>query len=145
MQNYYNLVYREEEREMIPLCLDQGTAVIPWGPLAGGFLAGNRGRDGDLRTTRAQTDKFNQALYRHPSDFIVVESVGQVAADRGVSPAQVALAWVLHRRGITAPIVGATKPSQVSDAVAATAITLTDDEVVRLEKPYEPHAIAGHR
>jgi aryl-alcohol dehydrogenase-like predicted oxidoreductase len=145
MQNHYNLVYREEEREMIPLCLDQGTAVIPWGPLAGGLLAGNRGRDGDLRTTRAQTDKYNMALYRNPSDFDIVERVGQIAAERSLPPAQVALAWVLHKQGITTPIVGATKPNQIADAVTAAGMALTRDEIDRLEEPYQPHAVTGHQ
>ena len=125
MQNHYNLIYREEEREMIPLCADQGVAIIPWGPLAGGFLAGNRGRDGDLRTARAQTDRFNQRLYRHPSDFDVLDSLGEIAARRQIPAAQVALSWVLHKPGVTAPIVGATKPSQIADAIEATSVALS--------------------
>src|SRR6202167_1587445 len=109
MQNHYNLVYREEEREMIPLCLDQGVGVIPWSPLARGLLAGSRTRSGERRTTRADSDPFGDYLYSQPTDFDVVERVAEVAAERGVPPAQVALAWLLHRPGVTAPIVGATQ------------------------------------
>jgi aryl-alcohol dehydrogenase-like predicted oxidoreductase len=145
MQNHYNLVYREEEREMIPLCIDQGVGVIPWGPLAGGFLAGNRSSSGELRTTRARTDQYNRTLYRHPSDHAVIEELHQVATERDVPAAQVALAWLLHKPGVTAPIVGATKASHIVDAIDATTITLSEDELARLEKPYEPHDIAGHR
>src|SRR3984957_9417927 len=105
MQPHYNLIYREEEREMIPLCLDQGIGVIPWSPLARGVLTGNRSRDGEKRTTRSGTDPFTDYLYSQPSDFDVVERVAEVAAERGVAPAQVALAWVIQRRGVTAPIV----------------------------------------
>jgi aryl-alcohol dehydrogenase-like predicted oxidoreductase len=144
MQNHYNLVYREEEREMIPQCVDQGVAVIPWGPLAGGFLAGNRGRDGELHTQRARKDEHNRRLYRHPSDEEVIDQLSQIAAEHDVGPAQVALSWLLHKPAVTAPIVGASKPSHVDDAVAALAVALTTDEVRRLEKPYEPHRIAGH-
>ena len=109
MQNHYNLVYREEEREMIPLCLDQGVGVIPWSPLARGVLAGNRTREGERLTTRAGSDEFADYLYDQPTDFDVVERVAEVAGERGVPPAQVALAWLLHKPGVTAPIVGATK------------------------------------
>jgi aryl-alcohol dehydrogenase-like predicted oxidoreductase len=146
MQDHYNLVYREEEREMIPLCLDQGVGVIPWSPLARGFLAGNRGRAGAKHTTRANTDTFGDNLYGYTdADFAVVDAVAAVAERRGVPSAQVALAWLLHRPGVTAPIVGATKLSHLEDAIAAEQLELTEDELKELEEPYVPHAIAGHR
>src|SRR5437016_6524581 len=119
MQNYYNLLYREEEREMIPQCIDQGVGVIPWSPLARGTLAGTRTREGERRTTRANSDPFGDSLYQNPADFDVVDAVAVVAAARGVPPAQAALAWLLHRPGVTAPIVGATKVSHIEDALAA--------------------------
>src|SRR5437764_9754138 len=144
MQNHYNLIYREEEREMIPLCVDQGVGVIPWSPLARGVLAGNRSRDGEKRTTRSETDEFTNYLYSQPTDFDVVERVAKVAAERGVSPAQVALAWLLGKPGVTAPIIGATKLGHLTDALAAEALELTDDEVKRLEEPYVPHPVLGH-
>jgi 1-deoxyxylulose-5-phosphate synthase len=144
MQNHYNLVYREEEREMIPQCLDQGVAVLPWSPLARGLLAGNRTREGERLTERARTDSFGDSLYTPEIDFAVVDRVGEVAAARGVPPAQVALAWLLHKPGVTAPIVGATKLEHLDDALAAEQLRLTEDEIVRLEEPYVPHAIAGH-
>jgi aryl-alcohol dehydrogenase-like predicted oxidoreductase len=144
MQDHYNLVYREEEREMIPLCLDQGVAVIPWSPLARGVLAGNRTRDGQRHTTRANSDAFGDTLYNQPSDFDVVDACVSVAADRGVPPAQVALAWLLHRPGVTAPIVGATRLGHMSDALAAEELTLSPDEMARLEAPYLPHPVLGH-
>jgi aryl-alcohol dehydrogenase-like predicted oxidoreductase len=144
MQPHYNLIYREEEREMIPLCLDQGVGVIPWSPLARGVLAGNRNRAGERKTTRSDTDDFTNYLYSQPTDFDVVERVAEVAAERKVTPAQIALAWVLQRPGITAPIVGATKQSHLTDALAAEGLRLTEDEVARLEKPYVPHPVLGH-
>jgi aryl-alcohol dehydrogenase-like predicted oxidoreductase len=144
MQNHYNLVYREEEREMIPLCVDQGVGVIPWSPLARGVLAGNRSRDGERRTTRSETDQFTDYLYSQPTDFDVVEAVAKVAAERGVPPAQVALAWMLGKPGVTAPIIGATKLDHLTDALAAEELELTDDEVKRLEEPYLPHPVLGH-
>ena len=119
MQNHYNLVYREEEREMIPQCVDGGVAVLPWSPLARGLLAGNRTREGERRTTRAESDPFGDALYVPEVDFDVIDRVVEVAAERGVPSARVALAWLLARPGVTAPIVGATKPEHVDDAVAA--------------------------
>jgi aryl-alcohol dehydrogenase-like predicted oxidoreductase len=143
MQNHYNLVYREEEREMIPLCLDEGVGVIPWSPLARGLLAGNRGRGGEKRTTRAETDAFSDFLYTE-DDFDVVDQVEAVATARGVSMAQVALAWLLARKGVTAPIVGATKLAHLDDALAAEALELSDDEIAQLEAPYVPHAVSGH-
>ena len=144
MQNHYNLVYREEEREMIPQCIDQGVAVLPWSPLARGLLAGNRTREGERLTTRAQTDRFSDSLYTPDVDFAVVDRAVEVAEARGVSPAQVALAWLLHKPGVTAPIVGATKLEHLDDAVAAEELSLSDDEVARLEEPYVPHAVSGH-
>lgn len=144
MQNHYNLVYREEEREMIPHCIDQGVGVIPWSPLARGVLAGNRTRSGEKRTTRSGTDTFTDVLYSQPTDFDVVERVAEVAAAREVPPAQVALAWLLGRPGVTAPIVGATKPDHLADALAAESLSLTDDEVARLEEPYVAHPVLGH-
>jgi 1-deoxyxylulose-5-phosphate synthase len=143
MQNHYNLVYREEEREMIPLCLDQGVGVIPWSPLARGLLAGNRARDGERRTLRAGNDAYADALYG-PDDFDVVDAVRAVAAERGVPAAQVALAWLLHKPGVTAPIVGATKLAHLEDALAATELRLSDAELAKLEAPYRPHRISGH-
>jgi aryl-alcohol dehydrogenase (NADP+) len=139
MQNHYNLLYREEEREMLPLCADQGIAVIPWSPLARGRLT----RDWDATTARAETDGFGSTLYVE-SDREVVEQVAAVAAARGVSRAQVALAWLLRNPVVTAPIVGVTKPAQLDDAVASLAVELTDDEVRLLEQAYQPHRIAGH-
>jgi 1-deoxyxylulose-5-phosphate synthase len=144
MQNHYNLIYREEEREMIPLCLDQGVGVIPWSPLARGTLAGTRTRSGERITTRANTDAFSEYLYDQPTDFDVVESAQQVAAARGVPMAQVALAWLLGRRGVTSPIVGSTKLVHLQDALAAEELTLTEDEVATLEKLYVPHPVLGH-
>ena len=144
MQPHYNLLYREEEREMIPLCLDQGIGVIPWSPLARGVLTGNRSRDGERRTTRSGTDPFTDYLYSQPSDFDVVERVAEVAAERGVSPAQVALAWVIQRPGVTAPIVGSTKRHHLEDALAAEELTLSDEEVKALEELYVPHPVLGH-
>ena len=144
MQDHYNLIYREEEREMIPQCIDQGVAVIPWSPLARGMLTGNRTRAGEKLTTRAQTDAFAESLYV-PEDFDVVERADEVAAERGVSTAQVALAWLLQRPGVTAPIVGATKLAHLGDALAAEQLSLTADEVTRLEERYRPHAVVGHQ
>jgi aryl-alcohol dehydrogenase-like predicted oxidoreductase len=145
MQNHYNLIYREEEREMIPQCLDQGVGVIPWSPLARGLLAGNRTRSGDRLTTRANTDRFGDALYKQLDvDFDVIDRATQVADARGVPTAQVALAWLLSKPGVTAPIVGATKLSHLEDALAAERLDLSDEEIAALEEPYVPHAIAGH-
>ena len=144
MQNHYNLVYREEEREMIPQCIDQGVGVIPWSPLARGLLAGNRTRSGDRLTTRSNTDHFGDALYKPEVDFDVVDRLIQVADTRGVPSAQVALAWLLQRPGVTAPIVGATKLGHLEDALAAEQLMLTDEEIAALEEPYVPHAIVGH-
>jgi len=144
MQNHYNLIYREEEREMIPLCADQGVAVLPYSPLARGVLAGNRGRHGERRTARAGDDPLSDERYNSPSDFDVVDRLAEVAAAHGAPPAQVALAWLLSRPAVTAPIVGATRLGHVSDALAAVQLTLTEEEVRRLEEPYLPHRVLGH-
>jgi len=144
MQNHYNLVYREEEREMIPQCIDQGVAVLPWSPLARGLLAGNRTREGEKLTTRARTDSFGDSLYTPEVDFAVVDRASEVAAARGGVAAQISLAWLLHKPGVTAPIVGATKLSHLEDAVAAERLSLDADEIARLEEPYVPHAVSGH-
>jgi aryl-alcohol dehydrogenase-like predicted oxidoreductase len=144
MQNHYNLVYREEEREMIPQCLDQGVGVLPWSPLARGLLAGTRTREGERLTTRARTDPFGDSLYVPELDFAVVDRVAEVAGERGVAPAQVALAWLLHKPAVTAPIVGATKLQHLEDALAAAELSLDEAEIARLEEPYVPHAVAGH-
>ncbi|HUA70330.1 MAG TPA: aldo/keto reductase [Solirubrobacteraceae bacterium] len=145
MQNHYNLIYREEEREMIPQCIDQGVGVIPWSPLARGLLAGNRTRAGERLTTRANTDQFGDMLYTQlEADFDVIERANQVAGARGVPTAQVALAWLISRAGVTAPIVGATQLEHLEDALAAEKLMLSDDEIAALEEPYIPHAIAGH-
>jgi aryl-alcohol dehydrogenase-like predicted oxidoreductase len=143
MQNHYNLVYREEEREMIPLCLDQGVGVIPWSPLARGLLAGTRERGGERRTVRAGADPLADEMYEE-ADFDVVDAVRAVAGERGVPPAQVALAWLLGRPAVSAPIVGATKLGHLDDAVAAVDLTLTAEEVAQLEAPYRPHPVIGH-
>jgi aryl-alcohol dehydrogenase-like predicted oxidoreductase len=144
MQDHYNLIYREEEREMIPQCIDQGVGVLPWSPLARGMLTGNRTRSGERKTRRAQTDAFADTLYNPEVDFDVVERADEVAAARGVPTAQVALAWLLHKPGVTAPIVGATKLEHLEDALAAVELSLTAEEIERLEEPYQPHAVAGH-
>jgi aryl-alcohol dehydrogenase-like predicted oxidoreductase len=141
MQNHYNLVYREEEREMMPLCREEGIGVIPWSPLARGFLAGNRSATERDATSRAKTDTIAHQLYYAESDFRIVDRVVEVAGRRGVSPAQIALAWVLRQPGVTAPIVGASKMEQLEQAIAALDIALTDDECRQLEELYEPHRV----
>jgi aryl-alcohol dehydrogenase (NADP+) len=140
MQNHYNLIQREEEREMMPLCVDQGVGVIPWSPLARGRLT----RDWDDTTARSETDEFGKLLYA-PEDASIVERVAEIAAERGIARAQVALAWVLAKPFVTAPIVGATKLEHVDDAVAAVDLELSPDEIARLEEPYRPHAVSGFR
>jgi aryl-alcohol dehydrogenase-like predicted oxidoreductase len=142
MQNHYNLLYREEEREMIPQCIDQGVAVLPWSPLARGLLAGNRSASGERLTTRAKTDAFADKLYNAEVDAPVIGRLADVASARGLPTAQVALAWLLHKRGVTAPIVGATKLEHLEDALAAEQLSLSDDEIARLEEPYVPHNVA---
>lgn len=142
MQNHYNLVYREEEREMNPLCLEEGIGVLPWSPLARGLLAGNR----KAKTVRAETDDYSKKMYGEEAsnaDQEVLASVEQIAMEHGVAPAQVALAWLLHKPGVVAPIIGASKPHHLDDAIGALEIKLTDDEIAALEKAYVPHAVAG--
>jgi aryl-alcohol dehydrogenase-like predicted oxidoreductase len=143
MQNHYNLAYREEEREMIPLCVDQGVGIIPWSPLARGLLAGNRTRDGEKLTVRAQSDAFGDALYGE-ADFDVVDAVAAVADRRQVPMAQVAMAWLLSRDAVTAPIVGATKVEHLTDALASMELRLSSTELDALEAPYVPHPVRGH-
>jgi len=144
MQNHYNLVYREEEREMIPLCRAEGIGIIPWSPLARGFLAGNRRKEDRGETVRSKTDDFAHKLYYQESDFTVVERVSVIAKKRGIPNAQVALAWLLQQPGITAPIVGASKMHHLDDAAAALSLKLDAEELKALEEPYQPHAILGH-
>ena len=144
MQNHYNLMYREEEREMIPQCIDQGVAVLPYSPLARGMLTGNRTRGGERTTARSGSDPLSDSLYDCPADFDVADRVASVAAARGVPAAQMALAWLMHKPGVTAPIVGATKLSHIQDALAATRLALGDEEISRLEEPYVPHRVLGH-
>ncbi len=144
MQNHYNLVYREEEREMLPLCREEGIAVTPWSPLARGFVAGNRSREDRGETLRAKTDAYAHSLYYQPSDFDVADRVTQIALNRGVPNAQVALAWVLQQPGITAPVIGASKMRHLDDAVAALSLKLDEGELKALAEPYQPHRILGH-
>jgi aryl-alcohol dehydrogenase-like predicted oxidoreductase len=143
MQPHYNLIYREEEREMLPLCLDQKVGVIPWSPLARGLLTGNRVKGG-AETERAKTDAFAKRLYTRDDDFAVAERVGEVAQARGIPSAQVALAWMLTKPTISAPIIGATKPHHLDDAVAAVSVKLSEEEIHRLEELYQPHPILGY-
>ncbi len=146
MQNHYNLLYREEEREMIPLCAGDGIAVIPWSPLARGLLAGTRKSAADTAATpRAASDDYARNLYDHPSDDDVIEAVKKVAAARGVEPAAVALAWLLSRPAVTAPIIGATKLEHLETALSALDVTLQNDEIRALEAPYRPHAVRGFK
>lgn len=145
MQNHYNLIYREEEREMIPYCLDQGIGLIPWSPLARGFLTGSRSREEWGETTRAKSDDFAHRMYYTDDDFTVVDRAGEVAGRLGVTQAQVALAWMLHKPGITAPIIGASKMPHLEEAVAALEIELTGDDIAYLEEPYKPHPVLGHQ
>lgn len=144
MQNHMNAVYREEEREMLPLCIDQGVGVIPWSPLARGFLAGNRNRDEHAPTTRAKSDDFAHHMYYSDADFDVVDAVVKIAQSKDVSPAQIALAWLLHTPGVTSPIIGATKMHHLEQAVEAVEIKLSDDDMEQIEAPYVPHPILGH-
>ncbi|GAA2135340.1 aldo/keto reductase [Actinomadura napierensis] len=143
MQNHYNLLYREEEREMNPFCVDQGVGLVPWSPLARGRLAGNRDRGGQANTVRAGNDAYGDMMYDE-ADFDVIDVVREVAGEKGVPMAQVALAWLLGRPGVTAPIVGATKTAHIDDAIAAAGLTLDDKDVERLEAPYRPHPVRGH-
>jgi 1-deoxyxylulose-5-phosphate synthase len=145
MQNHYNLIYREEEREMIPLCRAEGVGIIPWSPLARGFLAGNRVAEGKQgKTVRAKSDDFAQSMYFDADDFAVAERVKQIAGQLSVKPAQVALAWVASRPGVTAPIIGATKPHHLKEAVEALGLVFEIGDVSALEEPYRPHRVLGH-
>ena len=144
MQNHYNLAYREEEREMIPLCIDQSIGLIPWSPMARGFFAGNRTRGGGGETSRAQSDPFANEMYFRDEDFAVADRVAEVAKERGMTGSQIALAWVLHKPNIHSPIIGATKMDHLDQAIAALDIQLSDDEMKRLEELYKPHPILGH-
>jgi aryl-alcohol dehydrogenase (NADP+) len=144
MQNHYNLIYREEEREMIPLCRAEGIAVIPWSPLARGFLAGNRKQEGYGETIRAKTDDYAQRMYYQPSDFTVVERLSDIASKRGLPNAQVALAWLLAQPAVTSPIIGASKMQHLDDAVAALRLKLDETEMKALREPYQPHPVLGH-
>ena len=145
MQNHMNAVYREEEREMVPLRLDQGVGLLPWSTLARGFLACNRQRDAADPTSRAKSDQFAKEMYYQSEDFEVVDVVVSIAQERGVSPAQIALAWLLHKPGVAAPIIGATKMYQLEEAVESVDIALTTEEIARIEAPYKPHPILGHQ
>ena len=146
MQNHYNLIYREEEREMIPLCRDLGVALIPWSPLARGFLAGNRTPEDSTsgHTARARTDNFARNLYYREEDFAVVDRLSEVASQRGESNARVAYAWLLHQPEVAAPIVGATKIAHIEEAVSATQIQLSEEEIAFLGAGYKPHSVLGH-
>jgi aryl-alcohol dehydrogenase (NADP+) len=146
MQNHYNLIYREEEREMNPLCRDLGVGLIPWSPLARGFLVGNRTRD-DVKsgpTLRAKNDDFARHLYFREDDFAIVDRLSELASRRGESNARLGYAWLLHQPGVTAPIVGASKIAHIEEAVAATRVELGDEEIQLLNEPYKPHPVLGH-
>ena len=143
MQPHYNLIYREEEREMIPLCQDQKIAVIPWSPLARGLLTGNRSKERN-ETLRARTDEFGKSLYKLDSEFNIIDRLSEVAGKRGIPNATAALAWMLSKPYITAPIIGASKPGHLEDAIAALTVKLTADEITHLEELYQPHPISGH-
>ena len=144
MQNHYNLVYREEEREMLPLCREEGIGVIPWSPLARGFLAGNRRKEDHGDTSRAKTDDFAHNLYYSDDDFVVADRVVEVAGRLGVKPTQVALAWLLAQPAVTAPIVGASKLTHLDDAVGSLGVRLSPEDIKYLEEPYKPHRVLGH-
>jgi aryl-alcohol dehydrogenase (NADP+) len=144
MQNHYNLVYREEEREMIPLCADQGLGIIPWSPLARGFLAGNRTQEKGGATTRSKSDEFAHQMYYQAEDFLIVDRLRAVAKEIGKTMPQTALAWMLSKPFVTAPIVGASKITHLEQAVDAVSITLSPEQIRMLEEPYRPHPVAGH-
>jgi aryl-alcohol dehydrogenase-like predicted oxidoreductase len=144
MQNHYNLVYREEEREVIPLCIDQGLGILPWSPIARGLLAGNRKRDGQTLTKRAEVDPMARSLYGSEADYDVAEACERVASRRGIPPAQVACAWLLQAPGVTAPVVGATRLEHLKELIGSVDVTLSREEVDELERPYQPHRILGH-
>lgn len=145
MQNHYNLIYREEEREMIPFCLDQGVALIPWSPLARGLLTGSRTPDKSGDTTRAKDDPLADSLYYREGDFDIIERVVRLAAERATTPAQIALAWLLHQRGVVSPIIGATQLAHLEEAVAALEVDLSEADLRHLEELYQPHIVSGHR
>ena len=144
MQNHYNLVYREEEREMIPLCRSRGIGLIPWSPLARGFLAGNRQRGRKDATPREQTDDFGHNLYYSDADYDIADRVAELARRKNVLPIQIALAWILRQPGVTAPIVGASKLDQLEQLLAGVDVSLTDEDATYLEERYQPHRILGH-
>ena len=145
MQNHYNLMYREEEREMIPFCVEEGIGLIPWSPLARGYLTGSRQRSETAQTSRATSDAFADSMYGSDADFEVVERLLEVARDLGVKPVQLALAWLLHKPGVVSPIIGSTKLAHLEEAVGATDLKLGDDIMQRLEEPYQPHTVLGHQ
>ncbi len=145
MQNHYNLIYREEEREMIPLCIDQGIGIIPWSPLARGFLAGNRTRDKSGETARAKSDDYAHNMYYQDADFAVLDRVIELGQRHGVTSAQIALGWMLHKPGVTAPIIGASKMQHLEEALAATDLQLGVEEIDYLEEAYQPHPVLGHK
>jgi aryl-alcohol dehydrogenase (NADP+) len=144
MQNHYNLAYREEEREMIPVCINEGIGLIPWSPMARGFFAGDRKRGGGGETVRANSDPFSNSLYFREEDFAVADRVAEVAKERGVTGSQIALAWILSKSYVNSPIIGATKMDHLDQAIAALDIKLSDEDIKRLEEPYKPHPILGH-
>lgn len=144
MQNHYNIIYREEEREMIPLCIEENIGVVPWSPLARGFLLGDRFKGSTGSTARGKTDNYGQNLYNHPTDPIVVKVLNEMANEKCVSPIQLGLAWMMHKQGITSPVLGPTKLLHIEQAVEALDIQLTTEEINVLEKEYQPHSIAGH-
>jgi aryl-alcohol dehydrogenase (NADP+) len=144
MQNHYNLVYREEEREMIPLCIDQGIGLIPWSPMARGFFGGNRHKQGGGETVRAQTDDFAGMLYYRPEDFTIADRAWEVAKAHDVTGSQVALAWILGKPYVTAPIIGASKLGHLDQSIAALEIKLSPEEIKHLEELYQPHPVLGH-
>jgi aryl-alcohol dehydrogenase (NADP+) len=144
MQNHYNLIYREEEREMNKLCMEEGIGLIPWSPLARGFLAGTRTKDKSGDSKRAKSDDYAHNMYYRESDFAVVDVVEKLAAEKGVKPAQLALAWLLHKPVVSSPIIGATKMYQLEEAIEAVEIKLTEEEIEALEAPYVPHPVLGH-
>ena len=144
MQNHYNLVYREEEREMIPLCVDQGVGLIPWSPMARGFFAGDRKRDGGGETSRANSDPFAKGLYFREEDFTVADRAREIAQECKATASQIALAWILNKPHIASPIIGATKMDHLEQAIAAVDIKLSEEEIKRLEEPYKAHPVLGH-
>jgi aryl-alcohol dehydrogenase (NADP+) len=144
MQQHYNLIYREEEREMIPLCIDRGIGLIPWSPMARGFFAGNRRKADWGDTARAKTDDYAQSMYYREEDFSVAQRAAEIATGRGVTASQVALAWLLNKPHITAPIIGATKLEHLEQSIAALEIKLSSEEIAQLEQPYRPHPVLGH-